>query len=159
MTANCQNAIAFNEARGNNPGHYLYLPEEFWSTRYNNNSDYLLTNCATIRRIDKNDQSIEADDCLNGTLLTANIFNQQSFINFTQFWYIYEHSSQSLDPTQRILPNQDQLLIYPMKRLYINVEGCVNTLRNECEQFVENYGRNGANNTAQSRYQCYYNRV
>lgn len=39
------------------------------------------------------------------------------------------------------------------------MEGCVNTLRGECKDFVARYGNDGDNNTAQSRYQCYYNKV
>lgn len=35
----------------------------------------------------------------------------------------------------------------------------MNTLRGECKDFVARYGNDGDNNTAQSRYQCYYNKV
>lgn len=80
-------------------------------------------------------------------------------MNFTQFWAIYENSTRSVDPEQRYLPNQANLTIYNWKKLYINLEGCVNTLRGECKDFVARYGNDGDNNTAQSRYQCYYNKV
>lgn len=46
-----------------------------------------------------------------------------------------------------------------MSRLYINLEGCVNTLRGECSDFLQTHGRDGDNNTAQSRFSCYYNKV
>lgn len=154
MTANCQNSIAFNEARGNKPGINLSFPREFWSKKDNN---YLIVNCASVKRVNNGD-SLKADDCLNGTFVNASNFTQP-FINFTQFWRIYDQSKDNIDPTQRFLPHQNHLTIYPSKRLYINVEGCVNTLRGECVQFVANYGRSGTNNTAQSRYQCYYNKV
>lgn len=57
------------------------------------------------------------------------------------------------------LPQQSVLTIYNMSRLYINLEGCVNTLRGECSDFLQTHGRDGDNNTAQSRFQCYYNKV
>jgi len=81
------------------------------------------------------------------------------FMNFTQFWAIYDNSTRSVDPEQRYLPNQANLTIYSWKKLFINLEGCVNTLRGECKDFVARYGNDGDNNTAQSRYQCYYNKV
>jgi len=80
-------------------------------------------------------------------------------MNFTQFWAIYDNSTRSVDPEQRYLPNQANLTIYSWKKLFINLEGCVNTLRGECKDFVARYGNDGDNNTAQSRYQCYYNKV
>lgn len=154
MSANCQNSIAFNEARGNKPGVSLAFPRQIWSNKDNNS---LIVNCASVKIINNGD-GLKADDCLNGTILNASNFTQP-FINFTQFWHLYDRSRNEIDPTQRFLPHQDSLTIYQSKRLYINVEGCVNTLRGECVQFVANYGRSGNNNTAPSRYQCYYNKV
>lgn len=40
--------------------------------------------------------------------------------------------------------------------MFINLEGCVNTLRGECTEFATVFGRDGRNNTAQSRFPCYY---
>lgn len=54
---------------------------------------------------------------------------------------------------------QQHLTIYDKSRLYINLEGCVNTLRNECKEFVRTHGKNGSENTAQSTFPCYYNKV
>lgn len=59
----------------------------------------------------------------------------------------------------RILPTQKSLTIYNTSQLFINLEGCVNTLRSECTDFLQAYGRDGENNTAQSRYSCFYNKV
>ena len=80
-------------------------------------------------------------------------------MNFTQFWKIYDESKIEVDPEQKFLPNQNNLTIYKNKKLYINLEGCVNTLRGECKDFHGRHGVDGDNNTAQSRYQCYYNKV
>ena len=38
----------------------------------------------------------------------------------------------------------------------IILEGCVNTLQEECTHFYENHGHDGRNNSANSRYPCYY---
>lgn len=80
-------------------------------------------------------------------------------MNFTQFWKIYAESTVPVDPEQRFVPNQHNLTIYKSKKLYINLEGCVNTLRGECKEFHARYGSDGDNNTAVSRYQCYYHKV
>lgn len=99
-----------------------------------------------------------ATDCLNGTLLSNDTL-PQPYMNFTQFWKIYEESKVEVDPEQKFLPNQHNLTIYKNKKLFINLEGCVNTLKGECKEFAARHGSDGDNNTAQSRYQCYYHKV
>lgn len=98
-------------------------------------------------------------DCVNGTLLKE-IPLPQPTINFTSFLNIYEKSLQyPVDPTNIYVPAQRSLTIYNSSRLYINFEGCVNTLKGECKDFLVTHGRDGDNQTAQSRYPCYYNKV
>ncbi|KMY97520.1 uncharacterized protein Dsimw501_GD13287 [Drosophila simulans] len=150
IAADCENAVAFNQARGSEHGVRIE-PFEFWKEDDGN----LLTNCATVTK--ESDNRITATDCINGTLLEHDTL-PAPFMNFTQFWAIYENSTRSVDPEQRYLPNQANLTIYSWKKLFINLEGCVNTLRGECKDFVARYGNDGDNNTAQSRYQCYYNK-
>ncbi|XP_044250592.1 uncharacterized protein Teh4 [Drosophila takahashii] len=150
IAADCENAVAFNQARGSEHGVRIE-PFEFWKEDDGN----LLTNCATVTR--ESDNRITATDCLNGTLLEHDTL-PAPFMNFTQFWAIYDNSTRSVDPEQKYLPNQANLTIYSWKKLFINLEGCVNTLRGECKDFVARYGNDGDNNTAQSRYQCYYNK-
>ncbi|XP_017059680.1 uncharacterized protein LOC108100358 isoform X2 [Drosophila ficusphila] len=150
IAADCENAVAFNQARGSEHGVRIE-PFEFWKEDDGN----LLTNCATVTR--ESDNRITATDCLNGTLLEHDTL-PAPYMNFTQFWAIYENSTRSVDPEQKYLPNQANLTIYSWKKLFINLEGCVNTLRGECKDFVARYGNDGDNNTAQSRYQCYYNK-
>lgn len=96
---------------------------------------------------------------MNGTLLNEIAIPQPS-INFTSFLKIYERSLQHpADPTNAYIPAQRSLTIYNSSRLYINLERCVNTLKGECRQFQVTHGRDGDNQTAQSRYPCYYNKV
>ena len=41
-------------------------------------------------------------------------------------------------------------------RLKINIEGCVNTLRDECDSFYAVLGRDGRNQTSPARFPCHY---
>ena len=40
--------------------------------------------------------------------------------------------------------------------LYINHEGCVNTLQYECDQFYKIHGQDSRNQSSPSRFPCYY---
>lgn len=99
------------------------------------------------------------EDCVNGTYLDKTSIPQPS-TNFTTFLNLYEKSlKRPVDPTNVFVPDQRTLTIYNSSRLYINLEGCVNTLRGECREFLQTHGRDGDNQTAQSRYPCYHNKV
>ena len=45
---------------------------------------------------------------------------------------------------------------YPRTRLYINHEGCVNTLQFECTEFYNLYGQDSRNQSSPSRFPCHY---
>lgn len=99
------------------------------------------------------------EDCVNGTLLAETAIPKPA-INFTTFLGLYEKSLvRPVDPKHAFVPDQRTLTIYNTSRLYINLEGCVNTLRGECREFLNTHGSDGDNQTAQSRYPCYYNKV
>ncbi|XP_013106045.1 uncharacterized protein LOC106086067 [Stomoxys calcitrans] len=151
ITGECESAVAFNEARGNEPGVRI-SPTEFWTKE----DGILLANCALVVDDNKSD-IITAKDCLNGTVLPPGTL-PPSFMNFTEFWKMYAESNVPVDPDQRFVPSQHNLTIYKSKKLFINLEGCVNTLKNECKDFHARHGNDGDNNTAMSRYQCYYNK-
>lgn len=99
-----------------------------------------------------------AVDCINGTVLDESVI-PKPFINFTTFWTIYETSDRLLDETNTYVPTESSLTVYNSSRLYINQQGCVNTLRNECRDFSGTHGRAGENHTAQSRFPCFYTKV
>jgi hypothetical protein len=80
-------------------------------------------------------------------------------MNFTTLWALYANKTRPVDPTQRFLPMQSELAIYNSSRLYINLDACVNTLRGECKEFFGTHGRDGRNNSAQSRFPCFYDKV
>ncbi|KAL1131692.1 hypothetical protein AAG570_011305, partial [Ranatra chinensis] len=113
----------------------------------------LLASCHTIVR---NDSGLTATDCVNGTLTNVSMI-PQPFMNFTTLWSIVETSlDDPVDPEQRFLPMQKVLTIYNVSKLLINLDGCVNTLKGECADFVNTHGNDGDNDTAQSRFPCFY---
>ena len=61
-----------------------------------------------------------------------------------------------LDGTAVRFPYEDDIMIFNQSRLMINLEGCVNTLQEECHKFYEIHGNDGRNHSAPSRYPCYY---
>lgn len=151
-TLDCEAAYATTEAQGSDPGLRLSSPVKIWDE----SMGYLLTHCIDIQRIGDSN-NFNAFDCLNGTLLESYVV-PEPYTNFTTFWKIYDNSSVHLDPTQKYLPRQSTLTIYNTTKLFINLEGCVNTLRGECKEFLFTHGQDGAKNTAQSRFQCFYNK-
>lgn len=99
-----------------------------------------------------------ATDCINGTLLNATLVPNK-WMNFTVYRQLVDYTTRVVDENQRFLPQQRELTIYNHSRLYINLDGCVNTLRGECRQFLYTNGNDGDNFTAQSRFPCFYNKV
>ncbi|XP_037025396.1 uncharacterized protein LOC119066835 [Bradysia coprophila] len=150
VTAECDIGYGYNEARGKDSGVRLSTPKKIWDE----NMGVLLTSCHDVIR---DGDKLRATDCLNGTLLKQSEL-PHPYMNFTQFWKIYENSNEVLDPNEIFLPKQSSVTIYNTSKLFINLEGCVNTLRGECNEFVAMYGRDGDNNTAQSRFRCFYNK-
>ncbi|XP_032681795.1 uncharacterized protein LOC116849099 [Odontomachus brunneus] len=151
ISARCSRGMAWNRANGSLPGTRLDEPVKIWEGQ----NSSIIASCYTVT---KDDDVISTEDCVNGSLVN-DIPIPQPFINFTSFLKIYERSLQyPLDPTNAFVPAQQSLTIYNSSRLYINLERCVNTLRGECKQFQLTHGRDGDNQTAQSRYPCYYNK-
>ncbi|XP_071572989.1 tipE homolog 4 isoform X2 [Temnothorax nylanderi] len=151
ISARCSRGMALNRANGSLPGIRLDKPVKIWDERNGSifASCFAVTNHGNI---------ISTEDCVNGTLL-GEIPIPEPSINFTSFLKIYEKSlKHPVDLTNAYVPAQQSLTIYNSSRLYINLERCVNTLRGECRRFQFTHGRDGDNQTAQSRYPCYYNK-
>ncbi|KAJ9600905.1 hypothetical protein L9F63_000948, partial [Diploptera punctata] len=151
-TGDCMNAVAFNSANGTDPG-YKIEPTQFW---HKEDDKVLMTSCQSIQR-SKDGTSLKAIDCVNGTLLEEDAIPQPS-MNFTTLWKIYENKTDPADKSQRFLPMQSELTIYSRTQLYINLDGCVNTLRMECRQFFNTHGRDGRNHTGRSTFPCFYDK-
>ncbi|OXU22970.1 hypothetical protein TSAR_008957 [Trichomalopsis sarcophagae] len=150
-TAACSRALALNKANGNKPGERLSKPVEVWKK----GDDAIIASCFAVNKVA---DRIRAEDCVNGTLLLTSLI-PQPYVNFTTFLGLYGVSLQrKVDPNDAYVPSQRSLTIYNNSRLYINLEGCVNTLRGECRDFLVSHGADGDNQTAQSRYPCFYNK-
>lgn len=55
-----------------------------------------------------------------------------------------------------IAPLDLDLTIANESRLMINLEGCVNTLRDECKEFLREFGKDGTDHNARARFPCFY---
>ena len=122
--------------------------EEVWNESQGNimmASCYSVTNTST---------GVVAVDCINGSLLATNILSDLT--NFTYLSYLSVFNTVPLDAQRRIAPPETDLLIANESRLLINLEGCVNTLRDECKEFLRVYGKDGADHNARARFPCYY---
>ncbi|XP_076751587.1 tipE homolog 4 phospholipid transfer protein [Xylocopa sonorina] len=151
ITARCERGLALNKANGNLPGERLTTPVKLWDDQ----NGSIVASCLAVT---KERDTVRTQDCVNGTLL-KDITVPEPHVNFTSFLNIYEKSLQyPVDATNVYVPAQRSLTIYNTSRLYINLEGCVNTLKGECKDFLLSHGRDGDNQTAQSRYPCYYNK-
>ncbi|XP_066904096.1 uncharacterized protein Teh4 [Halyomorpha halys] len=148
--ARCGRGIAHDEARGTDVG-VVMPPKEVW---HNSSNTTLMASCHTIV---KNGTTISGTDCINGTLLN-DLDIPKPNISFITYWKIVANSNVILDPEHKYLPPQHTLTIYNYSRLYINLEGCVNTLRGECVEFVKTHGNDGDEKTAQSRFPCFYHK-
>ncbi|XP_034938598.1 uncharacterized protein Teh4 [Chelonus insularis] len=152
LIAKCSEAFALNQAKGNLPGTRLTEPQKIWN---DDNKQGIIASCFAVKR---EGSIMRAEDCVNGTFIEKKTIPKPA-VNFTTFLGFYEKSLiNPVDPTNIYLPSQHSLTIYNSSRLYINLEGCVNTLRGECRDFLQSHGRDGDNQTAQSRYPCYFNK-
>jgi hypothetical protein len=95
-----------------------------------------------------------ANDCINGSLLSKD--SVTDLTNFTFLNYLSVVNTELLDPNRLIAPPEMDLIIANESRLHINMEGCVNTLRDECRDFFREYGKDGSDHNARARFPCFY---
>ncbi|XP_053615475.1 uncharacterized protein Teh3 [Plodia interpunctella] len=94
---------------------------------------------------------VVAVDCINAALLPRNDISDLT--NFTYLQYLYTSRA---TPNRFIAPSEVELTLANDSRLMINLEGCVNTLADECKEFLKDYGRDGADHNAKARFPCFY---
>ncbi|XP_055373175.1 uncharacterized protein LOC129606714 [Condylostylus longicornis] len=119
--------------------------EEVWNESADN---VVMVSCFLIKNT--SDQ-VEAVDCINGTVLDKNML--QDLTNFTYLNYMHVAMGMSVP---EIAPPDLDLTISNESKLMINLEGCVNTLMDECAFFLKEYGRDGADHNARARFPCFY---
>lgn len=106
----------------------------------------LAITCSKIDVVESD--TITGEDCLNGTLL-----NGWQATNYSTLVNKFLTQSAKLEG----IPSEIELMTNPLTRLRVNLEGCVNTLRDECLDFFSKFGRDGRNSTARSIFPCFYN--
>lgn len=134
----CQRALATVED----------VPEEIWTE---DQEDILIASCYTI---ENTTEGVIANDCINGSRLSKTSLTDLT--NFTYLNYLSAINTDILDPNRKIAPPEMDLLIRNESKLHINMEGCVNTLRDECKDFFREYGKDGSDHNARARFPCFY---
>ncbi|GLH14644.1 Protein tipE [Gryllus bimaculatus] len=98
---------------------------------------------------------VEATDCINGTLVDdLQYFGDKT--NFTHLSYVSVTNTVLMDKNGIVAPPEQNLMIANESNLLINMEGCVNTLRDECRDFLREYGKDGTDHNARARFPCFY---
>lgn len=122
---------------------------EIWSE---DQSQILMTSCYAIINTTL---GIEANDCINGTLIdNLQLFGDKT--NFTYLSYVSVTNTKLLDEQRVVAPPEQDLMIANESFLLINMEGCVNTLRDECRDFLREFGKDGTDHNARARFPCFY---
>lgn len=93
---------------------------EIWNEEQDN---VLMASCYIIRNTST---GVEAQDCVNGSVLPNNILGDLT--NYTYLSYLHLTAT---TPVKAIAPLDIDLSISNESRLMINLEGCVNTLKGE----------------------------
>lgn len=102
---------------------------EVWNDSQDN---VLMASCYTITNTSG---GVEAFDCVNGSVLANHVLG-----DLTNFTYLSHLHITVAKPIKAIAPPDYELTIANESRLMINLEGCVNTLRDECRDFLRDYG-------------------
>lgn len=118
---------------------------EVWNSSMDN---ILMASCF---RIQNATLGMEAIDCINGSVLEKTDIAQST--NFTYLSYLHVFMSK---PVREIAPPDYDLTISNHSKLMINLEGCVNTLIDECAKFIKEYGKDGTDHNARARFPCYF---
>lgn len=139
----CQRAFVIGD---NIPEEYMNVP--IWEE---DKGKIALASCFTFLNTS---QGMVAEDCINGSLLEKGVLNE--ITNFTYLNYISVTTTEKLDPKGIVAPPEADLLIANESHLYINMEGCVNTLRDECHDFLRDFGKDGTDHNARARFPCFY---
>lgn len=119
--------------------------DEVWNESEDN---ILMASCYVVTN---GTNGIEAVDCINGSVLEKNILTDLT--NFTYLSYLSVFSTRAV---HKIAPPEADLIIANESRLLINLEGCVNTLQDECNGFLKEFGKDGTDHNARARFPCFF---
>lgn len=117
---------------------------EVWN---DSDSNILMASCYQVKNIF---EGYEAVDCINGAVLTRVLGDH------TNFTFLLNLHSNEATPYPVIAPLDTDLTVNNDTKLMINLEGCVNTLRDECKEFFRLFGKDGSDHNARARFPCFY---
>lgn len=126
------------------------VPRRVWSGEQD---DVLIASCMNVAFSERVDELL-ATDCVNGSLLRQEVLTD--FANFSHLTHLNAQSNRPISVDDAVAPREHELLIAKDSRLHINLQGCVNTLRGECDAFVRRYSRDGSDHNARARFRCHY---
>ena len=126
----------------------LVTQKEVWNEALN--GSILMASCHEVKRF--GDESLTAVDCINGSLTYEKL---EFFSNFTHLLNLHQRANNFT----QIAPNVFDLTISNESLLLINLEGCVNTLSDECKKFFKHYAKDGSDHNAPARFPCYYSEL
>ncbi|KAG5666456.1 hypothetical protein PVAND_014483 [Polypedilum vanderplanki] len=116
-------------------------------------SNVLMASCYNVSNLPA--QIINTLDCINGSLLT----NKVLLSDMSNFSYLMHLHLIEAKLVSQIAPIDTDLTISNDSRLMINLEGCVNTLRDDCKKFFRIYAKNRADYNAKARFPCFYSPI
>ncbi|XP_025420033.1 uncharacterized protein LOC112690273 [Sipha flava] len=114
--------------------------------------DILIASCMSI--VFGGPDELLATDCVNGSLLRKDML--ADFANFSHLTNLNAQSDRPITVDDTVAPREHKLLIAKDSHLHINLQGCVNTLRGECDLFIRKYGKDGSDHNARARFRCFY---
>lgn len=118
---------------------------EVWNEDQEN---VLMASCYNIQNTSS---GVEAIDCVNGSVLDKNILTDLTNFTYLSFLHVAVAKPQKL-----IAPLEQELTLWNDSKLMINLEGCVNTLQDECKEFLREYGKDGTDHNARGRFPCFF---
>jgi hypothetical protein len=126
------------------------MKQEVWASN-ESDTNILMASCF---KVSNSVEGLEANDCVNGSILTSRTLGD--YTNFTFLSYLH-YAEAKLIP--EIAPLDADLTISNDSKLMINLEGCVNTLRDECKEFFRTYAKDGSDHNARARFPCFYSKL
>nr|XP_040575165.1 LOW QUALITY PROTEIN: uncharacterized protein LOC121124116 [Lepeophtheirus salmonis] len=140
LFANCEEAI------NTRTGQIIWKKE-------NHPGKTLISSCTNLS---PQSDMMHAKDCINGSLIDSKSLEGGSKLHHSDVFFLINMPTHKLDGNGEEIPFEKDIIIFEKSRLMINTDGCVNTLKGECNEFYKVHGQDGRNSTSPSRFPCYY---
>ena len=111
--------------------------------------------CTFLRKGKGSDNNIYGEDCFNGTL--GNAADTQNIDSYLQLLDYQDQLNEEHYNNDKWVINYERSLSFMNDtKLYINTEGCVNTLQKECKAFFKTHAHDGSDGITPDRFTCFY---